>query len=275
MTRHFKTSFCLALWLQVPLVVSGTLYARPSSQTPAPQGAPPQSAASGGSETRIFDIKYTDVNVLAQVLSVFGAQINPSPQLHVLSVRAPKEIMPAIADAIQRLDVPPPPPPQPAPSKSVELTIYVINAADQPDGAPLPAPLQPVINQLRTVLSYKAFQVVDTQVIRGMNGRQVQSSGHMPFVPKALSVGIETPPPSIYQFNTTFRVRGTDKEPVVFLEGMKFGVQVPNFQSGAWQYYNVGINSDVEIPRGQQVVVGKTTIGERALILVMSAKVLD
>jgi len=277
MTRHFRTALCLALCLQVALVVSGTLYAQPNSQTPAPQGAPPQviatpPAGGGPFETRIFDIKFTDVSLLARVLSVFGAQINPSPELHVLSVRAPKEIMPAIADAIQRLDVPPPPPP---PTKSVELTIYVINAADQPDGAPLPAPLQPVINQLRTVLSYKGFQVVDTQVIRGMNGRQVQSSGHMPFVPKPLSVGTDTPPPSIYQFNTTFRVRGTDKEPVVFLEGMKFGVQVPNFQSGGWQYYNVGINSDVEIPRGQQVVVGKTTIGERALILVMSAKVLD
>jgi hypothetical protein len=223
-------------------------------------------------DTRIFDVKYADVNQLAQALSVFNVQMFPSPQLHVLSVRAPKDIMPAIADAVKRLDVPPPPP---APTKNVELIIYVVNATDQPDNAPLPAPLQPVVAQLRNVLSYKGFQVVDTQVVRGINGRETQTSGHMPSAPKPAAIGAETPPPSTYNFRSIFRVRGTDKEPTVFLEGMRFGVRVPNWNNGGWQFYDVGINSDVEIPRGQQVVVGKTTIGERALILVMSAKVLD
>src|SRR5262249_3758607 len=142
----------------------------PRAAAPAPP--PPQ----GNMETQIFDVKYADVNTLMQVLSVFNAQMFPSPQLHVLSVRAPKEIMPAIADAIKRLDVPPPPEP---PSKNVELIIYVVNASDQPDNGPIPAPLQPVINQLRNVLSYKGFQVVDTQVVRGMQGRSTSTSGHM------------------------------------------------------------------------------------------------
>jgi len=37
----------------------------------------------------------------------------------------------------------------------------------------------------------------------------------------------------------------------------------------------VAIATDVEIPRGQQIVIGKATVRENALILVMSAKVLD
>jgi hypothetical protein len=106
-------------------------------------------------DTRIFDVKYADVNQLAQALSVFNVQMFPSPQLHVLSVRAPKDIMPAIADAVKRLDVPPPPP---APTKNVELIIYVVNATDQPDNAPLPAPLKPVVAQLRTCFRTKAFR---------------------------------------------------------------------------------------------------------------------
>jgi Bacterial type II/III secretion system short domain len=91
----------------------------------APQIVPPGLSQAGADVTQIFDVKYADVNTLMQVLSVFNVQMFPSPQLHVLSVRAPKEIMPAIADAIKRLDVPPPPPP---PSKNVELIIYVVNA---------------------------------------------------------------------------------------------------------------------------------------------------
>lgn len=260
MNRYSKVLWIVlaaALWID-----SG--YAQ---QNPPPQG--------GSDSTQIFDVKYADVNTLMQVLSVFDVRMVPSPQLHVLSVRAPKEIMPAIADAIKRLDVPPPPPPPSPPSKNVELIIYVVNASDQPDSGPIPAPLQPVISQLRNVLSYKGFQVIDTQVVRGMQGRNTSTSGHMPSAPKPGALGGETPPPSTYSFSTSFRLRGTDKDPIVFLENMKFGVQVPNFNDGHWQYYNVGINSEVELPRGQQVVVGKTTVGDRALILVMSAKVLD
>src|SRR5262249_1130020 len=133
-------------------------------------------------------------------------------------------------------------------------------------------------NQLRNVLSYKGFQVVDTQVVRGMDGRTTQTSGHMPTAPKPAPAGTDAPPPTTYNFQTTFRVRGTDRDPIIFLENMKFGVRVPNFSNfsvGGWQYYDVGINRDGELPRGQQAVVGKTTVGEQALILVMSAKVID
>jgi hypothetical protein len=263
------------LWFAMTVIaVTGGAFAQeqaPKQPNPT-QGLPPAQPY----ETRIFDVKYADVNQLAQALSVFGAQIVPSPQLHILSVRTLKDIMPAVADAIKRLDVAPTPPPQPPPAKNVELIIYVVNATDQPDNAPLPAPLQPVINQLRNVLSYKGFQVVDTQIIRGIDGRQAQTSGHMPSLPKPAAIGADSPPPSSYNFSVnSFRVRTTDKDPAVFLEGMRFGVQVPNWTEGKWNFYNVGINSDVEIPRGQQVVVGKTTIGDRALILVMSAKVVD
>jgi hypothetical protein len=46
---------------------------------------------------------------------------------------------------------------------------------------------------------------------------------------------------------------------------MVFGLESRNL-------YAVRISGDVEIPQGQQVVVGKATMGERALILVMTAK---
>jgi hypothetical protein len=269
MNRYLKQ----LLFALVVVTAVGDAFAQ--NEPSAPSGS--QQAATPGPETRIFDVKYADVDQLARALSVFGAQIIPSSQLHILSVRAARDIMPAIADAIKRLDVaptPPPPPPPPPPAKNVELVIYVINAVDQPENTPLPAALQPVVNQLRNVLSYKGFQVVDTQVVRGIDGRQVQTSGHMPSVPKPTDGSANTMPPTTYNFATLFRVRGTDKDPIVFLEGMRFGVRVPAW-NGQWQYYDVGINSDVEIPRGQQVVVGKTTIGDRALILVMNAKIVD
>ncbi len=40
-------------------------------------------------------------------------------------------------------------------------------------------------------------------------------------------------------------------------------------------YTDVSIGTDVEIPSGTQVVVGKSTIGDSALFLVMTAKFLS
>src|SRR5438128_4929174 len=67
-------------------------------------------------ETKIFTIRNVDPGQLFVALRMFRARMQPTPELHILSVRAPKEIMPAIEDAIKRLDVP-------TPSKNAELTI--------------------------------------------------------------------------------------------------------------------------------------------------------
>ena len=44
---------------------------------------------------------------------------------------------------------------------------------------------------------------------------------------------------------------------------------------GGLNYTEVSIGTDVEIPSGTQVVVGKSTIGDSALFLVMTAKFLN
>ena len=104
-------------------------------------------------ETKLFQIKYVDPGELRQALSMFRSNISYSGgALRVLSVRARKEIMPAIEDAIKRLDVP-------MPRKDAELTIYVLLASEQPSAVQLPATWQPVINQLKNVLSYKGYQL--------------------------------------------------------------------------------------------------------------------
>jgi hypothetical protein len=52
-------------------------------------------------------------------------------------------------------------------------------------------------------------------------------------------------------------------------------VAVRSFQYGSFQYVNVGINTDVEIPAGTEVVVGKATVGDSAVILVMTVEFLN
>jgi len=212
-------------------------------------------------ETKIFPIKYVDPNELRAALSMFRSNIGYSGGgLRVLSVRAPKEIMPAIEDAIKRLDVP-------MPRKDAELTIHVLMASDQPATAAMPAGLQPVINQLKNVLSYKGYQLVDTLIARGRDTNNTTATNLQGILP------IDAPFPGTfsYQFRASFRIVNPDgKETVLRLDSMRFQLTVPIDIGG--HTTNLEINTDVEIPRGQQVVVGKASYKDRAFILVMNAK---
>jgi hypothetical protein len=204
-------------------------------------------------ETRIFTVRYVDLGQLMNALSMFRAKMQISTELHVISVRAPKEIMPAIEDAIKRLDVP-------QPRKEAELTIYVIIASDQPDpSATVPTVLNPVINQLKGVLAYKGYRVLDTLITRGTNtGFNGAGLTGTLFLSDAVK--------PTYSFRYKFQIENPDgKTPVLRLNDMNFSLS-GNGSGGA------SISGNVEIPQGQQVVVGKSTIGEKALILVMSAK---
>src|SRR5262245_3277057 len=209
-------------------------------------------------ETKLFQIKYVDPNELRAALSMFRSSISYSGGgLRVLSVRAPKEIMPAIEDAIKRLDVP-------MPRKDAELTIYVLVASDQVSTDPMLPPLQHVVNQLKNVFSYKGYQLVDTLVARGRDTTNPISTNLAGILPIEHA---PTPGNVTYSFRGAFRILNPDgKDTVLRLDNMEFQLIVPGSNSPLL------IKTDVEIPRGQQVVVGKATYNDRAFILVMNAK---
>ena len=59
---------------------------------------------------------------------------------------------------------------------------------------------------------------------------------------------------------------GSDgKAQVLRLYDMRFSYQPPS-------QLELVVSADVDIPQGQQVVVGKATMGDKALILVMTSK---
>jgi hypothetical protein len=64
---------------------------------------------------RLFQVKYAAVHHLANLFRAFDATVQPDSDLKVLSVRAPKEVLSAIEESLQRLDVPR------APAKNVQL----------------------------------------------------------------------------------------------------------------------------------------------------------
>ncbi len=137
-------------------------------------------------------------------------------------------------------------------------------ASDQADtSSTLPSALNSVVNQLKGVFSYKGYRLVDTLITRATNSTSLAT------LDGSLTLSENSKP--TYRFQTLFQFSNLDsKVPVLKLNRMSFtfGGIFPGDNSGP----RAGISGDVEIPQGQQVVVGKATMGDRALILVMTAK---
>ena len=201
---------------------------------------------------------------------MFRSETSAGGGIRVLSVKAPAEIMPAIEDTIRRLDVP-------VARPSVELTVYVLGATneedddkkkndndDEEEDENVPSQLDPVmVDELMRVLSYNSVQTLDTLVIRAVDGTRITNDGELP------PFAAESEESAPYRFSASVHVQTSNEgDPVLRLEDMRFGASIAREERPA---VKVQIRTQVEIPPGQQVVVGKATVNESAVVLVMNA----
>jgi type II secretory pathway component GspD/PulD (secretin) len=207
--------------------------------------------------TRIFEVKYQDVNRLANLLGPFGAKLQPSSELKAIAVSGPPDVVTAVGEALMRFDIP---------LKNVELTAYLLvgtSQASQQDNAP--KELEGVTKQLKSLFAFQGFHVLDTLVLRGREGQQLAASGTAASQPPAS--------PTTYDIGVgSVSVASSGKENVVKVDRLRFSAR---YVPAPGSQYNIGFNTDLDVREGQKVVVGKTGMGPDALILVVTAKVVD
>jgi len=206
-------------------------------------------------DIKMFTLKNTIANGTLQALCIFRIEVVNQSGLHMVQVRAPKELMPAVEDAIKRLDVPPPS----QVVKSIELTGYLLVAMDPPDPKfqPIPASLRPVANQLAGVLPNNASLVLaDTIVLRGLDRQSLYANGFINF--------------SVNSAN----IRDGSGVSVVHLDRLSVRYIIDGAAGN-----EVRLDTNIDISPNAQVVVGKATPSRpgpiRAVVLVMTAKILD
>jgi len=201
-----------------------------------------------------------------RALCIFRAEVVPQSALHVLSVRAPQEQIAAIEDAVKRLDVP-----QTGP-KTVDLTVHILVASDRDETQlkAVPSSLKPVVDQLKGMLSYKQYYLLDTLIGTAVDSRYVTLTGSVaglrPTTVGAVYDGPRsiTPETENYQFTANILVQNGDTSAAtVRLTGLRYSLG------------GVTITTEIDVPPGKQVVVGKATSGERAFILVVSATIMN
>ena len=219
---------------------------------------------------KVFTIQHRDPKVILSAVKLLGsgfqgADVSVNSDLRTITVRDFPENIAAIEEAIGRLDKPA------ASAPDMELKISVLIGSKTPlaNNAAAPDELAPVIKQLQSTLSYAHYGLLTTTVHRSKTGIGIEGSG----VAESTLLGIKTSDtrPIFYSYQLRGVSVGTEKLDV---DNFEFSMRVPlELGTGNIQYQNVGFKTPVAVKQGEKVVIGTTTMNDKALVVVVTAKV--
>ena len=218
-------------------------------------------------QTMLFTVRHRDPDTLLPVLRLLtsgfkGAAVSADRNFRVVTVRDFAENVASIGDAIKRLDTPE------GERPDVELRIHVLIASNTETPAnPLPADLRDVVTQLKSTLNYKNYDMLTaivqrTKESRGTNPGHIQGGGsaviELPGNPKVMQYG--------FQANSLSLTTSPSGAGVVNLGDFGFTLN--------GDFGQARVVSDVSVREGEKVVVGTAGMRDRALVLVLTAKLI-
>ena len=222
-----------------------------------------------GFKGKIFDVKHREPNVLVNALRPLGsgfkgATISWSDEFRTLTVRDFPENIAAIEEAIKRLDTPQPPQPD------IELRMHVLIASNvEGVASQYPPDLADVLKQMQATLNYKSYSNVASVVQRVRAGaRNINLTGNADIAAKILE--IDRPLTASYEYRVHSVALASESSGgySVQLGDQEFVFQGPNAVGRAV------IHTDLNLRNGEKIVVGTATLGNKGLILVLSARVI-
>lgn len=240
--------------------------------TPAPQATAsrgPDYVDFTGFKGKVFEVKNRDPRSLLDALRVLGsgfkgATISVSDEFKTLTVRDFPENLAAIEEALKRLDTPQPPQPD------IELRLNVLLASNVEGVVNLyPNDLGDVIKQLQAMLNYKSYSNIATVAQRVRPGsRNIGINGNAEVASKILQ--LEQPQLANYGFRARSLAMAADASG-------GYAAQLSEAEFKLWLPGPAGqaeIRTDITLRNGEKVVVGTATLGNKGLILVVSAKII-
>src|SRR5712692_4079047 len=139
------------------------------AEAPAP---PARRGPRPGDLQKVFVIRHVNASRLAQILSVFPAEISAAGigEVQALAVSASQPTLAAIEETIKRLDTPP------AAKRNVDVTVQVLECSTRlEETSSTPGELQEVVGQLRRTFNYAGCGLVQTLLARGREGSMFSS----------------------------------------------------------------------------------------------------
>jgi len=225
-------------------------------------------------QSKVFEVHSRDAREIASSIKLLGSgfkgtALSVNPEMRTITVRDFKENIVAIEGAIARLDRPV------ADSPDIEMKISVLIGSKTPlaGAESIPEELAPVVKQLQSTLRYAHYGLMTAVVQRTKPGNGINGSGVAE--PTLLGMTVREGQPILYNYRLV-RITTTGSEhPSIDITNFEFSMRVPINVGGAQpiQYQSVGFETPVSIRQNEKVVIGTTTMGDKALIVVVTATV--
>ncbi len=259
----------LALFLLLAIFSTAAVGQTPSQPAPADKYV-----TNSGFKNRVFEVHNRMPDDLVPVIRLLtsgfkGAELAASNEFRTITVRDFPENIAAIEEAIKRLDTPE------VTRPDIELRMHVLLASNK-EGASnqYPADLKDVITELQKTLSFKEYTLLTSIVQRTRESRGWRAS----YLDGRGSAEVVWPNPNVplgtdrrisnYQFSATSVALTSAPAGAaeIQLGDFYFTLSVPGTEAR--------IHSDVRMRDGEKIVVGTAGFSDKALILVMTARVL-
>ena len=254
------------------LVLLAFALARPGQAQPAPSPRATDAAreesfvTEKGFASRVFEVKHRESSDLAAVLRPLGsgyrgATVSSNRDFKTISVRDFPENIAAIEAALKRLDV------AEAPRKDVELRLWVLVASNaETAGGKFPDDLKDAVAALKTTLTYRNYSLAASFVQRVRDGsRGIQGEGLTDLAPAGTGKATGKTMQLEYHVNSLSLEPGGAGSEMVRLDGFAL-----TLVSGG----RAQLKTDVTLRDGEKVVVGTSTVQDRGLVVVVSARVI-
>lgn len=225
--------------------------------------------------SKVFEVHNRDAREIASSIKLLGSGFKGSAlsvnnEMHTITVRDFPENVAAIEGAITRLDQPI----SDAPDIEMKISVLIGSKTPLAGAATIPDELAPVVKQLESTLRYAHYGLLTATVQRTKPGNGLNGSGVAE--PTLLGTTARPGQPVFYNYRLR-RISSTSGErPSIDIESFDFSMRVPVEVGGptpTTQYQPVGFETQVSIRQNEKVVIGTTTMGDKALIVVVTATV--
>ena len=248
---------------------------QPAQQQPRPTPAAPDYVEHKSFQSTVFTVRHREPDMLVPVLRLLtsghkGSGVSADRNFRVITVRDFAENVASIGDAIKRLDTPD------GPRPDVELRMHVLLASESAGAAGAgqpPADLREVLTQLQSTLNFKSYELL-TSVVQRTKESRGRESGYLQGNGSAETAGAGGEKQLL---NYNFSADSLSLTPAAAGAGTATTVQLGNFNfnissATTGVHAQARIRSDVSLRDGERVVVGTAGMGNRALILVLTAR---
>jgi hypothetical protein len=120
--------------------------------------------------TRVYDLKWRSAREMAEILSGFDIRFEYSATFNTLTVQGTEPQHSVVSELLKKYDVAP---------RNIELRFYLLRASTEGEGIKngLPENVRAVIDDIRDLTKYRSFELVDSPVMRLIEGRSAKVYG--------------------------------------------------------------------------------------------------